>query len=156
MLFHMSIAARQPRHVAEFIAELWGGQVLRFPPVSNDGWMAVSGDARGTAMEVYPLHTVLKESTGDADAHGEASGSDLYTATHAAIATQLDREAVFALARREGWPAKYRKRGGRFGVIELWIEGRQMMEVLTPEMQTEYLAVMKLNDKPAAGATSAG
>lgn len=157
MLFHMSIAARQPRHVAEVIAELWGGEVFRFPPVSNDGWMAVSGDERGTAMEVYPLHTVLKESAGDADAHGETSGSDLYTATHAAIATQLDREAVLALARREGWPAKYRKRGGRFGVIELWIEGRQMMEVLTLEMQTEYLAAMKAsNRKPSAGGGAIG
>jgi hypothetical protein len=31
-------------------------------------------------------------------------------------------------------------------VIELWIEGRQMIEVLTPEMQQEYLASMKLED----------
>jgi hypothetical protein len=47
-----------------------------------------------------------------------------------------------AIAAREGWPAKYRKRGGAFGVIELWIEGRQMMEMLTAEMQAEYLAAM--------------
>jgi hypothetical protein len=47
-----------------------------------------------------------------------------------------------AIATREGWPAKYRKRGGLFGVVELWIEGRQMIEVLTPEMQSEYLSAM--------------
>jgi len=47
-----------------------------------------------------------------------------------------------AIAQREEWPAKYRKRGGLFGVIELWIEGRQMMKVLTPEIQAEYLACM--------------
>ena len=62
----------------------------------------------------------------------------------AAIATPLDRQAVLAIAAREGWPAKYRKRGGVFGVIELWIEGRQMMEILTPEMQAEYLAAMSI------------
>jgi hypothetical protein len=76
------------------------------------------------------------------DAHGDPSGTDRFSASHGAIATHLDRKAVLALAEREGWPAKYRKRGGLFGVVELWIEGRQMMEVLTPEMQAEYLAAM--------------
>jgi hypothetical protein len=40
---------------------------------------------------------------------------------------------------REGWPAKYRKRGGAFGVIEIFVEGCQMIEVLTEEMQREYV-----------------
>ena len=142
MLFHMSIAADDPRHVAEVIAELWNGQVRRFPPVSDNGWIALAGDARGSAIEVYPQGTVLRESDGDADAHGEAAGSDRFTPTHGAIASGLDAESILAIARREGWPAKYRKRGGLFGVIELWIEGRQMMEVLSPEMQAEYLSAM--------------
>lgn len=30
-----------------------------------------------------------------------------------------------------------------FGVIELWIEGRQMIEVLTPEMRSEYIVAMQ-------------
>jgi hypothetical protein len=144
MLFHMSIAAENPRHVAEVIAEFWGGEAFRFPPVSDDGWIAVAGDDRGTAMEVYPLRTVLRESEGDADAHGAQEGRDRFTATHAALATNLDRDRVLAIAQREGWPAKYRKRGDVFGVIELWIEGRQMVEVLTPEMQREYLASMSI------------
>lgn len=143
MLFHLSIAAREPRHVAEVIAELWQGEVFPFPPVSDDGWIAIAGDDRGTALEVYPLGTTLREAAGDADAYGEPAAGDGFTATHAAIATMLDQAAVLAIAAREGWPAKYRKRGGQFGVIELWIEGRQMMEVLTPEMQAEYLASMK-------------
>jgi hypothetical protein len=33
----------------------------------------------------------------------------------------------------------YCRRGGAFGVIELWVEGCQLVEVLTPEMQREYL-----------------
>jgi hypothetical protein len=140
MLFHVSIAAENPRRVATVIAELWGGEALPFPPVSDNGWIAMAGDARSTAVEVYPLATVLREADGDADARGEASGRDRFTATHAAIATDLDEAAVLAIARREGWPAKYRKRGGVFGVIEMWIEGRQMIEVLTPQMQAEYLA----------------
>jgi hypothetical protein len=139
MLFHMSIAADDPKHVASVVAELWGGKIMAFPPVSDNGWMVLAGDERGTALEVYPHGTVLRESEGDVDAHGEASGTDRYSATHGAIATQLDRDAVLAIAEREGWPAKYRKRGGLFGVIELWVEGCRLVEVLTPEMQAEYV-----------------
>jgi hypothetical protein len=144
MLFHVSIAARQPRHVAEVIAELWGGEAFPFPPVAEGSWIAVAGDARGTTIEVYPGDVVLRESEGDADGYGEATGVVGFTATHAAIATALDQDAVLAIAAREGWPAKYRKRGGFFGVIEMWIEGRQMVEVLTPEMQQEYLGFMSI------------
>jgi hypothetical protein len=142
MLFHFSIAAHDPRHVAEVIAELWSGEAFPFPPVARGSWIAIAGDDRGTAVEVYPVDVVLRESEGDADAHGEATGVVAFTATHAAIATAFDQDAVLAIAAREGWPAKYRKRGGAFGVIEMWIEGRQMVEVLTPEMQREYLGVM--------------
>ena len=142
MLFHMSIAADDPKHVAEVIAELWQGRVRPFPPISDNGWVALAGDERGTLIEVYPQGTVLCETDGDRDAHGEPLGADRFSPTHAAIATDLDQDEVLAIARREGWPAKYRKRGGMFGVIELWIEGRQMMEVLTPDMQAEYLATM--------------
>jgi hypothetical protein len=142
MLFHMSIAAHAPRHVAEVIAELWGGEAFYFPPVTEGSWIAFAGDARRTALEVYPIDTVLRPGEGDADAVGERTGQIQLTATHGAIATDLDPDAVMAIALREGWPAKYRKRGGVFGVIELWIEGRQMMEILTPEMQAEYRSSM--------------
>jgi hypothetical protein len=142
MLFHMSIAAENPKHVAGVLAELWQGEARPFPPVSDDGWVALAGDERGTLIEVYPHGTVLREGDGDVDAYGDPSGTDRFSASHGAIATRLDRQRVLAIAEREGWPAKYRKRGGLFGVVELWIEGRQMMEVLTPEMQAEYLAAM--------------
>lgn len=142
MLFHMSIAADDPERVARVIAEFWGGTVRRFPPISDNGWIALAHDERGTCLEVYPAGTVLRETAGDADCHGEPAGVDRFSPTHGAIATDLDEDAVLAIAVREGWPAKYRKRGGMFGVIELWIEGRQMVEVLTPVMQAEYLTAM--------------
>jgi hypothetical protein len=140
MLFHMSISAGAPQRVASVIAELWGGEALPFPPVSEGSWIAFAGDDRGTAIEVYPAGVVLQEADGDADAQGVRTQPMALSPTHAAIATGFSRDQVFALAAREGWPAKYRHRGGVFGVIEMWIEGRQMIEVLTPEMQAEYLA----------------
>ncbi|MHA6768507.1 hypothetical protein [Sphingobium ummariense] len=59
-----------------------------------------------------------------------------------------------AIALREGWPAKYPKRGGQFGVIELWIEGRQMIEGLTAEMQAEHLATVTIDNWRAMLAAS--
>ena len=56
-----------------------------------------------------------------------------------AIATKRPASEILAIAEREGWPAKVCGRGGKFHVIELWIEGVQMIELLTPEMQREYL-----------------
>jgi hypothetical protein len=142
MIFHVSIAASEPRRVAGVLAELWGGTAAPFPPVSDDGWIVFADDDRGSAIEVYPEGTVLREVDGDADAVGIRLPSIGLTATHIAIATTLDHAGVMRIAMREGWPAKYRKRGGAFGVIELWIEGAVMVEVMTAEMQTEYRIAM--------------
>ncbi len=143
MIHHISFAAADPRRAAEAIAELWGGEALPFPPVSKGSWMAIAGDARGTTIEVYPAGTVLEPAEGDADAVGvtgpDASGR---TATHAAIATALTSDEVFALAARHGWLAKFRKRADIFGVIEVWVENAFMLEVLTPQMQREYTDFM--------------
>lgn len=139
MLFHLSIDADDPHRVAAVIAELWGGQAFPFPPVLTGSWVAMAGDGRGTTLEVYPRGAELHETPGDADAIGVIGANPGHTATHFAMATPLDAAAVAAIAEREGWPSKYRKRGGIFGVIEVWIEGRVLAEVLTPEMQREYL-----------------
>ncbi|WP_067734886.1 hypothetical protein [Novosphingobium naphthalenivorans] len=143
MIFHLSIDARDPQRVATVLAELLGGKATPFPPVAQGSWVAHAGDDRNTLVEVYPRGTELVEAPGDADAVG-VPGYDRLSATHFAMATRLDQAAVFAIAMREGWPAKYRKRGGAFGVIEMWIESDRMLEVLTDEMQAEYLSTMTL------------
>lgn len=141
MIFHLSIDAKDPRRVAGVLAELFGGFAAPFPPVATGSWVALAGDDRRSMVEVYPCGTELHEAEGDADVVG-LPGRHGHTATHFAMATPLSQEQVFALAAREGWPAKYRKRGGAFGVIEFWIEQNRMVEVLTAEMQDEYLATM--------------
>lgn len=146
MLFHLSIDAHQPHHVASVLAELFGGgTVTPFPPVSEGSWLAMAGDERNTMVEVYPRGTVLEEVPGDADAVGNfdmRAGNVPGFSTHFAMATRLSQDEVMAIAAREGWPAKYRSRAGLFGVIEMWVEGERMIEVLTAEMQAEYLATM--------------
>jgi hypothetical protein len=140
----MPIAAHDPRRVASVIAEIWGGEAYVFPAVIEGSWVAMAGDDRGTILEVYPIDTVLREGEGAADAYGVRTGHIGHTPTHAAIATGLDQDKILAIAQRESWSAKCCRRGGKFGVIELWIEGRQMIQVLTPEMQREYLDCMTI------------
>jgi hypothetical protein len=59
MIHHLSIAARDPQHVAEVLAEFMGGAATRFAP--NPGsWFAHQDDEYGTGVEVYPAGTELR------------------------------------------------------------------------------------------------
>lgn len=141
MLFHISIAAERPEAAARLIAELWHGRAYPFPPVADGSWIAMAGDDRGSAIEVYPLGTELHEGSGEAPARATAGRRAPNGPVHVAIATELDGDEVKALAKRFGAPAKICSRGP-FDVIELWVEGSFLIEVLTPEMQAEYVANM--------------
>ena len=140
MIYHFSIAARQPAHVADVIAELWRGRAYPFPPTPGSH-IAFAGDARRSAIEVYPLGTELVP--GDTEVAKTTNPSPApATATHAAIATPLTEAEVHAIAEREGWRSLTCDRGGLFRVIEVWLENRLMLELLTDEMQAAYLASM--------------
>src|SRR5580704_8880543 len=58
MIHHVSIPAREPQHVAEVLAELMGGKCYPFGPLEG-AFMAASGDAHGTMIEVYPERATL-------------------------------------------------------------------------------------------------
>jgi len=139
MLFHMSADADDPQRAAELVAELWGGKAYPFPPVGVGSWVAMAGDARNTTFEFYRSGTELQPAEGEAEGVVVQGERRRYGASHAAVATALSVEEVKAIAARYGASAKVLVRGGLFGVIEVWIEGRLMIEVLTPEMQAEYL-----------------
>ena len=139
MLFHISMAAERPEQSARLIAELWGGRAYPFPPVAEGSWIAMAGDDRGSAIEVYPLGTELHLGGGESAVRPIAGRASRNGPVHVAIATELGVEDVKAIAKRFGAPAKVCSRGP-FHVIEVWVEGCFLIEVLTPEMQAEYLA----------------
>jgi len=141
MLFHMSMAAERPEQAARMIAELWDGRAYRFPPVAEGSWIAMAGDDRGSAIEFYPLGTELHEAGGESAVRAAEGAKVRNGPVHLAIATALSVDQVKAIAARHQAPAKVCARGP-FHVIELWLEGSFMFEVLTPEMQAEYRASM--------------
>jgi hypothetical protein len=142
MLFHVSIEADEPKRVADVLAKIFGGEALPFPSVIDGSWAAIAGDDRGTMIEIYPRGTELTETedgaVGVLGAHRRLSG------THFAMATNLSTEEVLELCRAEGWPAKYCRRADAFGLIQIFVEGCLMVEVLTPEMQSEYLRTVTI------------
>jgi hypothetical protein len=137
MIFHLSIGADDPQRTAEVLAEIWDGKAMPFPPVGVGSWMAFSGADDGTMVEVYPRGTAMHH--GEVEATGVEGAKRRENATHFAMSTKLSIEQVYAIAGREGWPVRYCRRADMFGVIEVWIDGCNLVEVLTPEMQREYL-----------------
>lgn len=147
MIHHLSIPATDPRHVAEVLTELFDGVLTAFGPY-RDSWIAWAGDEHGSAVEVYPVGTEMYPDDGGGQArfrHDPAAGP--FTATHATVSVERSAAEVFALAEREGWRAVQLPRGP-FDVIELWIEGHVMLEVMTPEMAAAYRAASPHPERP--------
>ena len=149
MIFHSSIAAAEPERVARVIAELWRGTVRRAPKqVFEECYVAFALDERGTQIEVFPhsFAFVPPSKTNETKDYDQNRKNHIaLTATHYAIATPLADAEVHGIARREQWECATCRRdipGGGYGVVELWLENRQMIEVLTPEMQEQYAHTM--------------
>jgi hypothetical protein len=149
MIHHFSIPARDPGHVAAVLAELLGGRANPFPGPLPGAWMAMSGDAHGTLVEVYPEGAVI------APGEGEGPGALVDGGTlgvpparvvgfHALLSVPCERAEVERIGAREGWRTKLLGRGApgqepAFHVIELWIENRLLLELATPSMVGAYL-----------------
>ncbi len=158
MIHHLSIAARDPKHAAEVLAELMGGTAVPFPP--NPGsFFALQLDDHGSGVEVYPAGTALEPNGavgGSFVKHEEARRG--YGSTHFALSVATDAGKVEEIARRAGWHCFVCNRGP-FHVIEVWVENHTMVEILPPEFAREYLAFTrpdKVMQAMAAAATAAG
>ena len=139
MLFHASFPAADPARAAEAVAKLWRGVSYPFP-VFPGSHIALQGDRKGTSIEFYPSGQVLVPGN-DEVAHATPRPGGP-SETHLAISTDLGEKQVKTIASQYGWMARTCSRGGKFRVIEFWVENTFLIEVLTPEMQAEYLAFM--------------
>jgi hypothetical protein len=143
MIHHVSIPARDPRHVAEVLAELMGGQCHPFGPLDG-AFMAASGDEHGSMIEVYPERATLDiPSSDDQVVFGENAAPPRSWPFHVLLSVPRGREEIERIGVREGWRAKTfgRSMQGQapfFHVVEFWLENRLMVEVASPEMAREY------------------
>ena len=132
------------------LADLIGGRVSRFGPWPG-GYIAWVPDATGTAIEVYPAGTELSPDDGGGQAHfAHNYFAQRLTATHAALSVDRTEDEIAATADAAGWRCARLDRGG-FDVIEVWIENRVMLEVMTPAMTTRYLKVINAPRIEATG-----
>ena len=148
MIHHVSIAARDPHHVAQVLAELMNGRAYPLPGGIADSFMAVSGDAHGSMIEVYPQDVVLQPGAGDAQVNAGHTAAPAHVPFHLLLSVPVDRDTVQRIGEREGWRTRLFGRGApgqppAFHVIEFWIENRLMVEVATPDMLAEYTGIMR-------------
>jgi hypothetical protein len=153
MIHHLSIAARDPQHVAGVLAELMGGRAVPFPP--NPGsFFALQLDEHGSGVEVYPAGTELRPGGSDGGGFVKKPAAERgYGPTHFALSVATQADMVEGIAHREGWQC-FRCNRGPFHVIEVWVENESMVEVLPPEFAAEYLAFTR-PDKVAAAMEAA-
>lgn len=139
MIHHLSVAANDPKSVAEFFAELTGGVAVDFPP--NPGsYMAFAPDGNGTGVEVYPAGSVLLPNADEgAIFTRRAAQTPERSATHFAISVSRSAAEVAAMAAARGWDCFTCDRGGHFHVVEVWVENAWLVEVLPPVFAEEYL-----------------
>jgi hypothetical protein len=144
MIHHVSIPAKDPKHVADVLAELMNGRAYPFPGSIANSFMAVSGDAHGTMIEVYPETLVLKAGAAD-DEQVKATKARAPAAYpfHVLMSVPVDRATVQRIGDREGWRTKVFGRGAPgqppvFHIFEFWIENHLMLEVATPDMLAAY------------------
>ena len=53
MIHHVSIPAREPQHVAQVLAELFGGYAGPFIGPMPGAWVVYQEDGHGSGIEVY-------------------------------------------------------------------------------------------------------
>ncbi|WP_198808489.1 hypothetical protein [Leptolyngbya sp. BL0902] len=142
MIHHISISAKNPRHVANVLAELFQGSVMPFPPLEG-AYVVMAKDKHGTMIEVYPLGSEIMPGQGLEEASFCRNAHPYhFTSVHAAISVPVSQAALETIAQREGWRVLPCARDGLFNLVEFWVENRVMLELLPPVMAKGYLQAM--------------
>ncbi len=145
MIHHVSIPARDPQHVAQVLAELFGGYAGPFIGPIPGGWVVYEEDGHGSGIEVYSERTTLVP--GEDDAMGMVRLGDVPQAVafHALISVKADRATIERIGAREGWRTRHFWRGPRgtrlFELYEFWVENRVMLELVTEDMLPAYVKI---------------
>ncbi|MBC7881283.1 MAG: hypothetical protein H7Y37_08105 [Anaerolineae bacterium] len=140
MIHHLSIAAQNPKHVADVLAELIGGICVPFPPHPGS-FFALALDEHGTGIEVYPAGTQMQPAGIEGAKFVQTQNQQGFHPVHVAVSVTLEPEMIQEIARRENWSTFHCDRDGLFEVIEVWIENTTLVELLPPVFAKRYLAL---------------
>jgi hypothetical protein len=138
MIAHVSMPADDCAHVAQVLAQMLDGGALRFPPGGPNAWNCWSRTndfqivitPRGQVMVAGPKEQIWVSR--------HTASNDRACESHFAMATERSAEEIVALAQSAGWQARICNRGGMFDVVEVWVEGCYLVEVLDPVQLSDY------------------
>ncbi len=137
MIHHISIDVDDPASAAAVFAEIFDGIVVEGVPFP---WSvtAAARDEFGTAIEFYPRGSEVKLDAQDPPGKQVNPAPPQASSFHAAISVPRSDSEIFDAAARAGCTARKRP-NGPFHVIELWVEDRWMIELMSPEQSEAYL-----------------
>jgi hypothetical protein len=134
---HASIPADDPKTAAAVLAEMLGGEAMRFPPGGPDAWMAWSADGQ-VELEIARRGALIHYGPEQGEWRPEPAAGRL-SEVHLAICVEKSAAEIIAIAERAGWPARHCERGGGvFQLTEVWVDGVFMLELLDPAQTERY------------------
>jgi hypothetical protein len=141
MLFHISFCVRNPPRVAAALAQILGAIVVKSPsPPFNPGALFVCcGDDRGTMISLEPWGVEYEPGPDHMTAMPNGRTTPERNAFHGLFMAAVPKERILEIAAQEGWPAGQIP-NGPFDVINVWLEGTQLIEFTTPELYPAYKA----------------
>jgi hypothetical protein len=139
MLYHVSFNAHEPDKVSRVLAEMLGAAAIRAPapPFPANSWLVCSGDDRGSFIEVMPWGAVREPLPGSGLGRDEHMRP--YSGSHLLVATPHSTQDVLAISERAEWPAEPGS-AGLFQFIKVWVESSFLLEVMTAEQASAYIA----------------
>lgn len=139
MLHHISISVDNPLHVAKVLAEIWQGRVAPFA-ICSGSYIVLKGDEYGSAIELLPsgIEMTLKQQKVVYEQNPHYSK---FSSTRVAISVPTSQCEIEKIAMREDWQLTFSLRS-QYKVIELWIENRFLLELMTTAMSHQYIESM--------------
>ncbi len=111
MIHHISIAAENPLNVANVLAEIWNGKVYPTPPIPG-GYIMMSFDAQGTAIEIYPQGATITP-VNERPEIGYDEHPSTYASFYALISVPTDASRTEQIAQRAGWQVRVGEGGAK-------------------------------------------
>ena len=141
MLLHLSFAARDTNRVSRVVAELLGATVVDCPspPFRPGSKFVCAFDDTGTMVEIVPSGTEYVPGPGNRTDMIEGAPIER-TPVHGSFTTPLTVNEALAIAEREGWPSGLID-NGPFHVVNVWLEGTQLLELFPADLVDDYLAL---------------